>query len=480
MKRIEDMPDNWRSFISPRLQNLAEIWTAHKQRIDQTTIAWYTEQLKRQWAIETGIIENLYTLDRGITRLLVERGIEASLIPHGTTNKPVTHIINLIADQKNVVDGLFDFVGSTRQLSTSYIKEVHAALTAHQEIVDGVDAFGRSHSIPLKRGEWKTEPNNPSRSDGSYHEYCPLEQVSAEMDRLIEMYQRHQEEKVPPEIEAAWLHHRFTQIHPFQDGNGRVARALATLVVLRAGWFPLVVVSDDRGKYISALEEADHGNLESLVRFFGHLAEGAFLRALRLSEHIVTEQRNYQSMLTALKMRYQQRVKEKNEEYRKVLSTTEVLLQQTSNQFHRLVSDLSGIMTPSNQEFYADVDCVGENSVHWFREQVINLARQLDYYANVRHYHGWVRFKIRDERQMEIVVSFHPIGTEFVGIVGASVFIEYRTREDELVKVEDPHSLVERPFVFTYKDDIHQTSESYEQWLNKVILNGLEEWRQQL
>ena len=32
------------------------------------------------------------------------------------------------------------------------------------------------------------------------------------------------------EIEATWLHHRFTQIHPFQDGNGRVARALASLV----------------------------------------------------------------------------------------------------------------------------------------------------------------------------------------------------------------------------------------------------------
>ena len=50
---------------------------------------------------------------------------------------------------------------------------------------------------------------------------------------------------VPVEVEAAWLHHRFTQIHPYQDGNGRVARALASLLFIKAGWFPVVVTRDD-------------------------------------------------------------------------------------------------------------------------------------------------------------------------------------------------------------------------------------------
>lgn len=54
------------------------------------------------------------------------------------------------------------------------------------------------------------------------------------------------EMEVSPEVEAAWLHHRFTQIHPFQDGNGRIARLLASLVFIKAGWFPLVVTRDDR------------------------------------------------------------------------------------------------------------------------------------------------------------------------------------------------------------------------------------------
>ena len=64
------------------------------------------------------------------------------------------------------------------------------------------------------------------------------------------MHSRYQEMSVPPEIQAAWLHHRFTQIHPFQDGNGRVARTLASLIFIRQGLFPVVITQNDRQEYI--------------------------------------------------------------------------------------------------------------------------------------------------------------------------------------------------------------------------------------
>jgi Fic family protein len=64
------------------------------------------------------------------------------------------------------------------------------------------------------------------------------------------------------------LHHAFTQIHPFEDGNGRVARALASLIFLKPSWFPVVVTRDDREKYIEALERADSGELRPLVALF--------------------------------------------------------------------------------------------------------------------------------------------------------------------------------------------------------------------
>ncbi|MDE3194864.1 MAG: Fic family protein [Acidobacteriota bacterium] len=78
------------------------------------------------------------------------------------------------------------------------------------------------------------------------HEYCPPEHVASEMDALIAMHTEQTSRGVQPYVEAAWLHHAFTQIHPFQDGNGRVARALAALVLIRAGYFPFVVTRDER------------------------------------------------------------------------------------------------------------------------------------------------------------------------------------------------------------------------------------------
>ena len=82
----------------------------------------------------------------------------------------------------------------------------------------------------MKSGGWKSLPNNPRRADGRIHEYCPPEHVAAEMDRLISMHQSHVVRDAPRDVAATWLHHRLTQIHPFQGGNGRVARRLAGLV----------------------------------------------------------------------------------------------------------------------------------------------------------------------------------------------------------------------------------------------------------
>ena len=68
---------------------------------------------------------------------------------------------------------------------------------------------------------------------------------------------------------------------PFQDGNGRVARALATLVMIRAGWFPLVVTDAGRADYIGALEAGDAGDLRVLVRLFSGIQRRAFEGAIR-------------------------------------------------------------------------------------------------------------------------------------------------------------------------------------------------------
>jgi len=284
---IQDLNTGWEEFASTELAGLKDAWREHRERLQGTkALEKFTKEQARQWSIETGIIENLYHIDRGITQMLVEKGLEASYIPHGTTHKSSEEIIRLLRDHQATLEGLHIFISQQRPLSTSYIKELHQALTRHQKTCDAFDQFGNLQQVRLLRGEWKKYPNNPSRESGVAHCYCPPEQVQSEMDSLLAMHLRHVEMQVPPEIEAAWLHHRFTQIHPFQDGNGRVARTLASLIFLRDNWFPLTIDRDQRIPYLDALEEADKGDLAPLAELFASNQSRELGKALVLMEEM--------------------------------------------------------------------------------------------------------------------------------------------------------------------------------------------------
>jgi hypothetical protein len=150
---IEDLPNNHELLQDAELRSLMGIWEEQRTELQSLdAVKEFNERLLRRWAIETGIIERIYTLDRGITQLLVERGLEASLIPHHATDKDPELVIQIIRDQYSAVEGLFAFVASRRPLSTSYIKELHAALTASQRTVEAKDASGNSIEVPLHRG----------------------------------------------------------------------------------------------------------------------------------------------------------------------------------------------------------------------------------------------------------------------------------------------------------------------------------------
>lgn len=66
---------------------------------------------------------------------------------------------------------------------------------------------------------------------------------------------------------AAFFHHRLVEIHPFIDGNGRVARLLTNLYLMGEGYPPIVLKKEDRMRYYSSLSSADGGNLKPFMLF---------------------------------------------------------------------------------------------------------------------------------------------------------------------------------------------------------------------
>ncbi len=507
---ITDLPQDWESMCNPELYSLASVWLEqHSQLKESRAVKEFNERLLREWSIETGILERLYTIDRGVTQLLIEQGIDAALIPHSSTDRPVSELVNILEDHRTTLEGLFDFVSSRQPLTVSYIRQLHQMVTRSQQQVEAMDQFGTPVHSDMLHGEWKRWPNNPKRSDGLMHEYCPPLQVAGEMERLVQFFQSHQ--NVSPEILSAWLHHRFTQIHPFQDGNGRVARALATLVFLQAGWFPLIVNRDQRSEYITALEAADAGDLKPLVMLFGQNAKRSFARALELSEDVLQADTTLPRVVDDLVSLYKARRQATEEVYKGV----EVL----ANQLHKnalfflidvakeLQHKLAGV-TPAPP--VAHVSSSNPTNTYYYYNEIVQTANKLGYWANVARFRKWVRLLLWDKfdgKKARLVFSFHYLGKVNRGVMVCSAFIHFpqskldievdevpepqleevsTSTEEEEEETEpqfgETHSICREPFYFSYRDSDRcgNLIEEFQKWASEAVTVGLAEWAQRL
>jgi fido (protein-threonine AMPylation protein) len=483
---VEDLPLNWRDLASSELPPLVTVWNEQADRLRKSgEFQTFSEKLRREIAIETGIIERLYTIDRGITRLLIEQGINEALIPHGATDRPIKQVVSLIRDQEAAIEGLFDFVGGQRTLSNSYIKQLHQLLTQSQDSTEALDPITEKiFCVTLIRGDWKRQPNNPLRLDGTIHEYCPPEQVASEMDTLITLHHQHRDQKVPPEIESAWLHHRFTQIHPFQDGNGRVARCLASLVFIQASWFPLVLTRDDRAMYIAALEEADKGALFNLINLFAKSQKQAFLRSLGLSEQVLSEARRTQVIISSITEKLKQNQSASiQERCKKAESFASKLFDIASER----LQDVADEIRLSVQNFVSDPQVftisapAGDSRSYYHRYQVVETAKQLEYFANLRNYHTWIQLVINVETSTTLLISFHVLGHEYRGLLVCNACAYHRDDSEEGERnISDIQTLTDSPFQFSYADEGENLVKRFQQWLEDAILTGLEYWNKSI
>ena len=475
---IRDYERDPASLARKELTALADVW--NEQRTDLANsdlLADFNRKLHREWAIETGLIERVYDFDRGVTELLVEHGIDATLIPHGSGAVPEV-AASMIRDHEAAIDFVFACVKDERPLSTSYINELHQLLTRHQETAEGRDSLGRRVRIRLAHGTYKTRPNNPIGRDGLVHHYCPPEQVASEMDRLLAMHREHDE--VAPEVEAAWLHHRFVQIHPFQDGNGRVARALATLVLVKAGRFPLVVRSEAKPDYIAALEAADRGDLDPLVRFFSEIQKEALVGAIGLPRE-VTKTRRADEFIRATRRQLERRRDLPLEEWNTAKDRAGDLRGMAADRLEEvrqsLETELSALIDPI--KVFVDQEADQSARSHHFRIQIVEVARALRYFAGLDAYRSWVRLVIQNADQSQILFSFHAIGHEFRGVlVCSALFFERQQTAADARETGPAKALCPSIFQINYREDPEEIRDRFRSWLEDCIVNGLEAWRE--
>lgn len=482
---IEDLPDDWESkLVNPQTQAHVQVWSEQAAELrERRLFKQFLEKLQRQWSIETGVIENLYTLSDGATMALIEKGLDAALISHEDTDLEPVEVIIRVQDHYNAIQGLYQFASGLRPLGTSYIKELHQVLTAHQDTYQALDVLGNRVTRKLPRGDWKLLPNSVRFPDGTLFEYCPPEHVAQEMDNLLDMHHAHAAVGVPNDVEAAWLHHRFTLIHPFTDGNGRVARCLATLLLLRDWWLPLVITRKDKPDYINALRRADDGDLSPLVDLFGSLQRRAIREALSLTEDVIHEATAIEGILASVKAKFGRERVNRSQQIEEAYRISDDLHDLATQRLKAAAVEINEAIQdegPGYKAFQFGASRRSDRSGYHFH-QIISTAQALDYFANLRTYQAWSALGIATEQRTEILFSFHGIGHETSGILGCSAMAYIREKtEDGGSSIGPVTPLDTEPFEFTYLDKSADVRKRFQRWLDTRVVAGLDYWQKNI
>ena len=486
------MKNGWRP-IEPLDQGIAEYLRGDLAALDVLHRSWqaFADSLHeadrhslrrrtlRRHAIETGIIERLYQIDWGVAKTLVAQGLTREAIARsGGELSP--GVLPMLQAQMEGLNMVTEYVGADYPLTTSFIKELHALITRTQEFYDATDALGRSFQTKLTHGAFKTLPNNVLLPDGSLLAFAPPEQVAGEMERLIDWYNGMAD--IHPVVSAAWLHHRFVQIHPFQDGNGRVARALTLLSMGRHRYPPIVVDRESRERYIEALDNANLGDLTPLGRLFTKLAMRSIRREL---EEPIPGPLPQTARETA--RAFAQRLERKQHEE---AEQKELAVHIRAAQLHGRISAWCRENGAYLREEFIEKKLTvsawttdvtpADSRTKWWRNQIIETAKRADHFADLSSDTWWIMLGVRvDGYQMRFVTSIHHVGSRRTGVMAVTSFADIRIRDDETSTHED--TFVETSwdaFTFTHDEEVEDRAGELYEWLDQSLTVALQELMQ--
>ncbi|HMA47288.1 MAG TPA: Fic family protein, partial [Frankiaceae bacterium] len=190
----------------------------------------------RSAAFETGAVEGLYETTRGITHTIAVQAAAWDL----ALEKPGPLGARLFEAALRTYELVLDAATHRTPVSEAWPRRVQEELCRPQETYRVHTPLGWQDR-PLVLGRYETEPNHVVLPDGSRHAYAPVHRVADEMHRLVAQLGTPAFDAAHPVLQAAYAHHALTAVHPFADGNGRTARALASVYLYRAARVPLLV-----------------------------------------------------------------------------------------------------------------------------------------------------------------------------------------------------------------------------------------------
>ena len=146
------------------------------------------ERLLRSFSIQTNVIEGVLKLNAGQSETLVVLGFASSTFSHDfAPDMSAKYIEQTLLDSQSAIQLVLDRVGSANaKFDEAFVCELHRVFTKTACIVSQ-KAGNNVLSVYIGRGRYKCLSNHVLARNGAYHIYCPPEEVSAEMKKILDM-----------------------------------------------------------------------------------------------------------------------------------------------------------------------------------------------------------------------------------------------------------------------------------------------------
>ena len=170
-------------------------------------------------------------------------------------------------------------------LSQHFIRMLHKTLLREDYTVYRNLPGGQQTGYVIHAGQYKTRPNSVITRYGDRFDYASPEETPSLMTDLVDWYNEEEKHgKLSPVELAALFHYRYIRIHPFEDGNGRIARLMVNFILSRHDYPMIVVRSRKKQEYLEALHQADmevgpvpsegaHAELKDIKPFIKYFTE---------------------------------------------------------------------------------------------------------------------------------------------------------------------------------------------------------------
>ena len=185
-------------------------------------------------------------------------------------------------------------------LTQNFIRTLHKTLLREDYTVYRNLPGGQVTSYVIHAGQYKTRPNSVITRYGDRFDYASPEETPALMTDLVDWYNTAEQcGKFTPVELAAIFHYRYIRIHPFEDGNGRIARLMSNYILARHGYPMIVVRSRKKNEYLEALHKTDltvgntpslgaHASKRSIQQFLTYFTK-LFVEEVTFSIRFLTE-----------------------------------------------------------------------------------------------------------------------------------------------------------------------------------------------